>query len=924
MYYFGNTASGWAVNPYRDRMDDNPPAQTTLLLTKLYKPRVSNVWIERPRLLRALDEGLTRKLILVDAPAGYGKTTLLAQWLHAQPLPSAWLSLDEADDNLVIFLAYVAHAVRTVYADSMSTTAILPSAVQLPSVDELTNAFINELDALPGELILVLDDFHLIRSPEITQLMSRVATYLPSTLHLVLATRSDPALPLARLRAAGALLEIRATDLRFTSDEVRAFIESTLAQPLSEDLVHVLEDQTEGWPAGLRLALLSLTTAGNQQPHALESRRYVTDYLTNEIFDRLPPAIQDLLLRAALLDQFCAALCDALRTCGATNVHSDAADSRTLLEEVKRRNLFVISLDGAEEWFRFHPLFHNFLRDKLRSRTSPETLARLHGRASDWLAAHGFIEEALQHAQAAGDMERLARLIEDNIHVLLNREEIITLERWLNLAPDAIVKSRPRLLLGHAYLKIARQEVADVTLLADQAEHLLQTATDDLTDDERTAAIGDVWTVRARAALDAGQGTACVQMAETALRLLPQSRHYARATALTPLALGLYMAGRADEANSLLRREAARPRTPNVFTLRILHNQWIAAFLSGQVAQAHAIAEQHVSAAEASGLMVTIGWGHTMVGLTYYAMNQLDRAIEHLEVATTYGHQAGFRCMLYAQTQLALAYEVTGRPDAADAAIDTLRVFARRIQSVEAQVRTSSIAARLRLLRGDIAGAMQWVRLSFPLRNPATLLFNEVPDLTRAQILIATRSPDALSEATALVHELRSAAETWHLIHPLARILAVQASLLCAQNLCDAALQVMADAMRIGQRGGIIFADLGPDVCAVVQQLTTHAAYYDLQESYLHSVLSAFHSPAMSPSEVNSQDVRVHSAGLTQREVEVLELLSKRRTDKEIAEALVISRLTVSKHTANIYRKLGVGGRREAVNKARAIGILTD
>ncbi len=907
-------------------MDNKPPVKPTLLLTKLHEPRISATWIERPRLLRALDAGLTRQLILVDAPAGYGKTTLLTQWLHAQSLPSAWLSLDEADDNLVNFLAYVACAVRTVYADGMPTMAMLPSAAQLPPLDELTNTFINELDALPGELILVLDDFHLIRSPEITRLMSRVVMHPPPTLHLVLATRSDPALPLARMRAANELLEIRAADLRFTSDEARVFISSVLAQPLSEDLVRALEDWTEGWPAGLRLALLSLTITGNLQPRTFQSWRYVTGYLADEIFDRLPRVIQDFLLYAALPDQFCAALCDALRTCGATAVYNDAPDSQALLEEVKRRNLFVILLDSAGEWLRFHPLFRNFLRDKLLSRTSPEMLTKLHGCARDWLAAHGFAEEALQHAQAAGDMDRLARLIEDNFHTLLNREAILTLERWLSLVPDAILQRRPRLLLAHAYLKVARQEPANVTLLADQAEHLLREDADDLTDDERSAVMGDVWAVRARAALDAGQEMACIRQAEIALRLLPQSHYYARSVALTPLALGLYLAGRGTEADSLLRREASRPRTPSVFTLRVLHNQWIAAFLSGQIDQAHIIAEQHATAAEASGLIITIGWAHTMLGLTHYSMNHLDRAIEHLEVATSYGQQAGLRCLLYAQTQLALAYELIGRPDAADAAIDALRALTRQIQSAEMRSRIDSTSARLRLLRGDVAGAMQWVQSSCAPCNPATLLFNEVPDLTRAQILIAQRSPETLAEAAALVQALRSAAEAWHLTYPLVRILAVQASLLCAQNQCNKALQVMADAMRIGQHGKIIagVADLGSDVHAIVQQLTTRAARYDLQKSYLNNVLSVFRSPAMPMFEITGRDAHMDAASLTYREIEVLKLLNKRRTDKEIAEALVISRLTVSKHTANIYRKLGVAGRREAVARARALGILSD
>lgn len=908
-------------------MDGARSSQPTPLSTKLYKPRVSAGWIARPRLLRALDAGLSRKLILVDAPAGYGKTTLLAQWLQTQPLPSAWLSLDETDDRLGDFLVHVAHAVRTVYADSMLNTVMLLSAAQLPPSDDLANVFINELDTLPGELILVLDDFHLVRSPEIMRLMSRAVTRLPSQLRLVLATRSDPALPLARLRATDALLEIRSADLRFSSDETRAFVESALAQPLSEELMRALEDRTEGWPAGLRLALLS-SAVDEASPRAFQRGKYITDYLTDEVFERLPPALQDLLLRAALPDRFCVALCDALRSCDSAAEPSAAPHSRELLEEIKQRNLFVISLDGDgdDEWLRFHPLFLNFLRDKLRSRSSPERLARLHGCVSDWLAARGFVEEALRHAQAAGDMDRLVRLIEDNAHALLDREEIITLERWLALVPDAVLRRRPRLLLAHAYLKVMRQETFDIALLVDQAERLLQESSDDLTDEQRAAAMGDIWTIRARAMLDAGHGPSCVPVAETALRLLPETHHYARATALTPLALGLYMAGQKAEAALRLRQEAALPRTPSSFTLRVLHNQWIAAFLDGQMAQASALAERHIAVAEATGLMVTIGWGHTMAGLTRHAMHDLDRAIEHLEVVALYGQQVSLRCRLYAQTELALAYEAIGRPDAADAAIDALRALAQPVQALEVWRRIEATAARLQLLRGDIASAMRWVRSSRPLGNPGALLFNDIPDLTRAQILIAHRSREALAEAASLVHELRSAAEAWHLTYPLVRIMAVQASLLYALNRRGEALQVMADAMRIGQSGGIVgsFASLGSDVRAVLQRLTVRASSYGLQEAYLNRVIGTFHSAARSESETGNRGSAARCVELTQREVEVLELLGKRRTDKEIAEALVVSRLTVSKHTTNIYRKLGVASRREAVNKARILGILSE
>jgi len=902
-------------------MSTNLFATPTLLLTKLRKPNVADTWIERPRLLRALEAGLSRKLILVDAPAGYGKTTLVSQWLKTRPCCSAWLSLDEADNDPAIFLSYVAQAVRTVYADSMQTTAMLLSGAQLPSPDELTTVLINEFDALSGELILVLDDFHLVQSPQIAQLVSRLVMHSPSNLHLVLVTRSDPALPLAKLRGQDELLEIRSADLRFSPDEARAFIQCAVGHPLDEEAIHMLEEQTEGWPAGLRLAAISLMASDDPQTFirafASHGNLHIIEYLAEEVLALQSAPIQDFLLRAALLDRFCAPLCDALRDRESNNFR----DSRTLLDEIRRQNLFLIPLDSNGEWFRFHHLFRSFLRQKLRTRFDPQAIACLHGRASDWLAAHGRLEEALQQAQAAGDMNRVARLVEDSARELLNREEILTLQRYLTLVPDEILWHRPRLLLAHAYLKILHHETADVVPLADQAERLLQEGSPDLTPAERDAVMGSILAVRARAALDAGmEPTKCITLAEAALRRLPEAHYYARGTALTPLSLGLYMAGRGSEADLLLQQEAAQSRTSNSFTLRILHNQWIIAFLNGEMAQAIAIAERQVAASEAAGLMVKVGWGHIMLGWSRYSLNDLDGAIEHLEVVVAYGQRVGLRCQLYAQTQLALAYEAIGRSDLANATLDALRAQACSMHSTDVRARIEATVARLHLLRGQVASAMRWVRSSLPQRNPAALLFNDIPDLTRAGILIAHRSPDALAEAQAHLHDLRNAAEARHYQFQLAKILAVQASLLWVSDRHDEALQTMADAAKIGQRGGIIraFADLGADVRQVLCALKEHAAGYAVQDPYLSAALGAFDKP---PASAIPTDFAVLPQ-LTRREIDVLKLLNKRHTDKEIAQALVISRLTVAKHTANLYRKLGVSSRHEAVVKARALGIL--
>jgi LuxR family maltose regulon positive regulatory protein len=910
------------------RQGQSQPSPTKLLLTKLYKPNVLDTWVRRPRLLRALEDGLTRKLILVDAPAGYGKTTLLAQWLSAQPLASAWLSLDDADNDLVVFLAYVAQAARTVYPGGMQSTAMLLGAAHLPPPDDLANTLINEFDALPGELILVLDDFHLVQSQQITHLMSRVVTHLPPNLHLVLATRSDPALPLARLRARSELLEIRAVDLRFLPEEARAFIGGAVSQPVAEGDLRTLQAYTEGWPAGLRLAALSLTAADEQHDFiagfASHGNVHVADYLADEVLARLSEPVQDFLLRASVPDRFCAALCDALCACEAKSGDSHAEPhSATLLDEIKRQNLFLIPLDDTGEWFRFHHLFRNFLRAKLRMRLSPEAIAALHRCAGDWLAEQGWLEEALQQAQAAGDFERIARLIETNMHGVLNREEALTLKRWLAFVPDEIVQRRPRLLLAKAY-QLTRQEMGGVLPLVEKAEHLLQSRDLDLglTDDERAAAMGDVLALRARATIDVDvtMAQSCARLAQHALDLLPEQHYYARATALAARATALQMSGQQLEAEMFLEREAARPGAMSTYTLRILQYQWNLAAFGANIAQASMIADRYLAAAESAGLIMNVCWAHLSVGLCRHEVDDFQCAIEHFGVVARHGQRAAFRCHFFVQSQLAMAHQATGQPDLADAAVEALRAHARSIHSTALWARVEAIVARLCLLRGDLEGAMRWVHSTSLQSDPTGLWFNSIPALVRAQILIAHRSAQSLADAADAVRDLRCRAEAWGYHYQSARIMAVQASLLWACDRHDEALQTMADAAVIGQRGGLIraFADLGADVREVMRALAAQAGHHGLDNVYLSGVIDAF-EVAPAPDAARAETKRPR---LTQRETDVLELLSRRRSDKEIAEALVISRLTVSRHTANIYRKLGVVNRREAVTKARTLGLL--
>jgi len=404
-----------------------------------------------------------------------------------------------------------------------------------------------------------------------------------------------------------------------------------------------------------------------------------------------------------------------------------------------------------------------------------------------------------------------------------------------------------------------------------------------------------------------------VELAEAALRLLPDEYRYARGLALVFLAMHMQSLGQKREAEERLRLAALRALSSDAFSARILFAQWALAWMAGEIASAGAVIERFLAVSQDAGLMVSLCWAHTYAGERHLEINELERAIEHFEVVVSHAHLTNFRCQVIARMQLALAQQASGRPEQADAVMRNLRAHARAVQIFAHWPQFDALEARLWLLRGDVTNAARWLQTSIRPNPGLEFLGPEYPRLTRAQILIAQRSPEALDEAFVLLRELRCETETRHLHYAQAKVMAVQASALYALNRSDEALRVMEKAVQIGERGGLIraFADLGPDVLTVLRALADCTEPGSMRRAYLDRLIAAFGVAPVAPSV------------LTLREIEVLELLGKRRSDKEIAESLFVSRSTVAKHTASIYRKLGVGNRREAVARARALGVLS-
>ncbi len=453
--------NGWEQLSRRDRQSSSPRTieQTltaatvpysllNLIQTKLYRPVVKEDLVHRTRLIDLLNSGRDFPLTLILAPAGSGKSTLLSDWLESCPCPSAWLSLDEGDSDLGVFLSYFIAAIRTVFADACRQTLALLQAAEQPPASVLVATLINEIEDLRDSpllaseqsFVLVLDDYHAITGQEVNALLIELLRHPPQTMRLAIATRSDPALPLNRLRARGQLIEIRRSDLRFSVAETREYLQRTTEQPVTDAVAATLTEKTEGWITGLHLAVLNLRHTADSTEFVAgfeASERYIMDYLVDEVLSIQPAAVQEFLLKTSLLDRLSGPLCAAV-----SGLSSPINDGQSYLEWLEQSNLFVIALDSQRQWYRYHHLFQLLLQNRLERAYGREQIADLHRRASAWYAANGFVEDAITHALAARDEAAAVRIIVNQRYEAMNLERWQQIDRWLRLLPPPVDRRR--------------------------------------------------------------------------------------------------------------------------------------------------------------------------------------------------------------------------------------------------------------------------------------------------------------------------------------------------------------------------------------------------------------------------------------------------------------------------------------------------
>ena len=905
-----------------------------VLATKLHLPRPRPGFVPRPRLAGRLDEGLARGLVLVCAPAGYGKTAALADWARRSGRPVAWLSLDTGDNDPVQFWRHVVAAMGPARPGTAERVLPLLGAPPPSSFVGLVTALINELAARPGdgEPVLILDDYHLIDAGPVHESLLFLLEHLPPGLQVVLASRSDPPLPLGRLRARGQLAELRAAELRFTADEAAALLQRVAERAgtaLSDADVAALTARTEGWAAGLQLAGLSLR--GQADPAAFVaafngSHRYVLDYLAGEVLEHLDEQVRDFLLETSVLERLSAELCDAV---------TGRAGSQALLEQVEQAGLFLMPLDEIRGWWRYHHLFADLLRARLQAERPARAVA-LHRAAAAWHAEHDLADDGVRHALAAGDTVWAARLIEQHFDATYHRGQRATIHRWLAALPADLVHARARLQLVQAWMAVVggQVEAADVALDAAQRASA-QAAAEPL---EPSAGRAASLLANTRAAITIARGwlawlhgdaDGATALASQALGELTDSDWLLTSLGQLELALADRLRGRLDDAErgftaSLAGWRAAGERGSAVSTCELLGRVHLA---RGRMDAALGTFQLALEIATEPGQLALPVAGIAYAGMAEveYQRNELDAALSHVTEGIArlraVNHTAPMATGL---ARLAWIRQATG--DAAGA-LEAIGEAERAAPSPAVTGLVNPVPAqraRLLLAQGNVAAAIRWAQQHGLSPEDEPSYPHEQEYLVLARLLLAQNRP---GEALALLDRLLAQATAQDRMGSVIEIQALRALAQAAGGDGPAAVTTLAEALTLaGLRGYVrVFADEGPPMRALVGRIVAayragHPPARTIPFSHLARVTQAFDSkPAMPGS---AAEVPGLIDPLTGRELQVLAMLAAGEPNQSIAGELFVTLFTVKKHVSHLLGKLGAANRTEAVARARDLGLI--
>ncbi len=922
------------------------PEILPLLTTKYYVPPVRANIVQRTRLVQQIETGITSnyKLTLVSAPAGFGKTTLISAWGNETRIPIAWVSLDGGDNDITRFLGYCIAALRTIKPNIGDASLELQQSPHPPPVETVLTTLINELDEIQERFALVLDDYHIIEAHPIHEAVNFLINHMPRKMHLIIATRADLPLPIARLRTRVRLTEISEFELRFTLDEAATYLNDVMQLSLAMEDIAALENRTEGWIAGLQMTALSIQGRGDASglARALSGKhRFIFDYLMEEVLSQQSAEVQDFMEKTSILNQLSAPICDALM--GWSDASGDTTRKRTvtkrldtalpsqeILEHMDRENLFLIPLDNERRWYRYHRLFADLLEERL-VRVHGDHIQDLHRRAGDWYEQNGLIGEAINHFLEAGEFERAADFISKNALAFVYHGNLGTLARWLEVLPKDVKESQPWLSITHAWALSFAGQLEPVASLLQEAEGSLSSITDEI-EVQRLSGIIDA--LRAYLIAIRGSMPLAADFAREALKVLPEEDLVLRGFTATLLATVLRWTGDLKEAKSAYQEAIAINRAAGATNVLVesLCDLAILQSIEGELQQSISTCHEALSLAEEyyerSGRRLS-AHGRVSIQLCriFRERNDLDLARQYAEEGLALCEEWGqAESLMRAYIEHAEILQAYGDSDGSIRSIQKARQLASDL-SPWYEVRSAAWEAHLRLLQGDLTYALQWL-------NDQDLIVNDEIEfqdfethfpIVRTLIMHGRQLPKSesltpLNQAIEILERMRSTAESSGAGKYRIEIMILTSQAQSALGETERALSTLNKALTLAEPEAFIrvFVDGGEPVRSLLCELEKQKTAMPYTRKVRQS---------MDDQEEVGVTARVGSSEsliepLTEREMEVLRLLATHLSSTEIAGQLVIATSTVRSHIKNIYSKLRVHSRTEAVEKAREIGLL--
>ncbi|GHO89821.1 LuxR C-terminal-related transcriptional regulator [Dictyobacter formicarum] len=901
-----------------------------LLTTKIAMPLARPNMVQRKRLIQWMNTAVQGSLTLVVAPAGWGKTTLLITWYtqdNGYAWPLAWVSLDMGDNDPLRFWTYVISALNSVDPEAAKDALALLYASPPQPIETVLTSLLNALRQFPNHIVLVLEDYHLITAQPIHAALTYFIEHLPANIHLVIASRSDPQLPVARLRVRGALAELRAAHLRFTSEETTTFLTESMGLALSPEQIAALQVHTEGWIAGLQLAALSM-----QGRHDLAtfidaftgSHRYIVDYLVEEVLLRQAADVQDFLLRTCILERLSGPLCDAV---------CERSDGQRVLEYLERMNLFLVALDDERQWYRYHHLFMDVLRNRLRQ-SQPTVMPELHRRASRWYEQHDLFDAAVTHALEIPDVEQAAHLIEQYAWFTNFPSQFQVLLGWLNRLPDAFVRTQPMLCLMHAITLMLTFQVEKVYARVSDAEQCLQK---EMPLEQQRSLMCLIVAFRANLARLFGDYAQCVPCAHEALRLMPDKdilpliRLFRPSTIVTAASAYMLNGDMTPQTEHIVEEAVgavyALGNLPT--TMRSISNLARLQLLQGRLRQAATTIDriaQLVAKREQLHTLLNGADYYVILGTIQYEWYQLSDAEHHLKS----GLELVRETMQADAEMIARGYIVLARLQYArkesQQAFATLNTFMRIARqngfAPQLLAQATAIQVQLEILQGNLEAAVRWMESNQEIEQKELCYLHECTYLTMARVYIALgRARPAgpfLSRALALLHRFLEDAEAKMRVQSIIEALILRSLALQAQGHLTEALTALQRALTLAEPEGYISIFIEEGTALI--DLLRHAYRHGIAPAYIATLLAATQEKSIMPAGTQLSGYATPMVeALTVREREVLSLLIVGASNREIAEQLVLSVNTVKKHVLNLCGKLGAQSRTQAIARARAL-----